>query len=451
MEISREICTNTFTDFDVEYRFIKLPIDRYIDIINEPILERIKREGSTPELEKKIITPIAPQYGLVNAINDPAYRFIVAALSRRTGKTFISNLIANLVLFVPGSQILIMSPNYSLSQISWDLQRKFLKDFGIELARANAKDKVLELHNGSTIRMGSISQADSVVGRSYDLILFDECALHDGGEEVFNIQLRPTLDKPNSKAIFISTPRGRNWFYNFYQRGFSDEFPRWVSIHSTVEDNPRAAPEDIEDARKSMSKAEFEQEYYCSFNAVQGLVWNFDRKKCIVEFFKDPSVEWEIIAGLDLGFKDLTACLVIATDGHNFYVIDEYVANRTSTSEHAAAIQKLIDKWDIDFLYVDAAAAQTIYDFASEYEISCVKAKKSILDGVGYVASIVDHNRLFVDSSCEHTLRMLSNYRWDERENLLTQKAVHDEHSHPADALRYAMYSYSESVDSLLY
>jgi len=398
----------------------------------------------------KFIEPIAPQIGLVNAINDPQYRFIVAALSRRTGKTFISNLIANLVLFVPGSQILIMSPNYALSQISWDLQRKFLKDFGVELSRSNAKDKVLELHNGSTIRMGSISQADSVVGRSYDLILFDECALHKDGEKVFNIQLRPTLDKPNSKAIFISTPRGRNWFFDFWMRGFSDNFPRWVSLHSTVEDNPRASAEDVEDARLSMSKAEFEQEYYCSFNAVQGLVWNFDKKKCIVEFFKDPSIEWEIIAGLDLGFKDPTACIVLATDGHDFYVVDEYIATSSTTAVHATAIQKLIDKWDIDFIYVDPAGAQTIYDFAVTYDISCIKAKKSVLDGIGYVSSIVDHDRLFVDKTCDNTIKMLANYRWDEREMLINEKAVHDEHSHPADAMRYAMYSYSESVDSLV-
>ena len=61
--------------------------------------------------------------------------------------------------------------------------------FDVELERSNAKDKVIELKNGSIIRMGSVSQADSVVGRSYDLIIFDEAALNDEGSEVFNIQL----------------------------------------------------------------------------------------------------------------------------------------------------------------------------------------------------------------------------------------------------------------------
>ena len=114
-----------------------------------------------------------------------------------------------------------MSPNYSLSQISFDLQRQLIKHFELEVTRDNAKDKVIELSNGSTIRMGSVNQVDSVVGRSYDFIIFDEAALVDG-RDAFNVALRPTLDKENSKALFISTPRGRNnWFAEFWHRGFS--------------------------------------------------------------------------------------------------------------------------------------------------------------------------------------------------------------------------------------
>ena len=82
--------------------------------------------------------------------------------------------------------------------------------------------------------MGSINQVDSVVGRSYDLIIFDEAALTDG-RDAFNVALRPTLDKDNSKAIFISTPRGRNnYFAEFYYRGYSDEFPEWCKYKSNL-------------------------------------------------------------------------------------------------------------------------------------------------------------------------------------------------------------------------
>ena len=107
------------------------------------------------------------------------------------------------------------------------------------------KIKLLNLSNHSTIRMGSVNQVDSVVGSSYDLIIFDEAALVDGSD-AFNVALRPTLDKDNSKALFISTPRGRNnWFAEFFQRGYSDQFPEWASVKATYHENPRISEEDI--------------------------------------------------------------------------------------------------------------------------------------------------------------------------------------------------------------
>ena len=218
LDVSRkDILSKSMMDFNPTDRFIKLPIDSYLDLLG--------------------VSPNSAQIALINAINNPKYRFVCAALSRRQGKTYITNVIGQLVSLVPNSHILIMSPNYALSQISFDLQRQLIKHFDLEVVRDNAKDKVIELSNGSTIRMGSVNQVDSTVGRSYDLIIFDEAALADG-KDAFNVALRPTLDKENAKAVFISTPRGRNnWFADFYNRGYSDEFQDWASIKATYHVN----------------------------------------------------------------------------------------------------------------------------------------------------------------------------------------------------------------------
>lgn len=430
MEVSREDVSSTeLTEYSEAERFIKLPIEKYLGLID--------------------IEPVPPQIALVNAIQNPKYRFITAVLSRRTGKSLISNIIGHLVTLVPGSQILIMAPNYSLSSISWDLQRKLLNTFDVELERSNAKDKIIELKNGSVIRMGSVTQADSVVGRSYDLIIFDEAALNNDGVDVFNIQLRPTLDKPNSKAIFISTPRGKNWFYDFYKRGFNhDKFPTWCTIHSAWYDNPRANPDDIADAKASMSAAEFAQEYEADFIAMEGQIWQINKEN-IVEVELDKLEIVDVIAGMDMGFRDPTAIVVLATDGHNWYAVAEYLKNEDATSKYAEEIQKLIDKHGIDFIYIDSAAQQTRYDLAYDYDITTINAKKSVLDGIGYVSSIIEHDRLFVDKSCTELINCLDNYRWDPREGLLNERPLHDENSHMADALRYALYSHSYNVDTI--
>ena len=284
------------------------------------------------------ITPNTSQHAIINAINNPKYRFVTAAVSRRQGKTYIANIIGQLITLVPGANVLLMSPNYSLSQISFELQRSLIKHFDLEVTRDNAKDKVIELTNGSTIRMGSVNQVDSVVGRSYDLIIFDEAALVDG-RDAFNVALRPTLDKENSKAIFISTPRGRNnWFAEFWHRGFSDEFPEWFSIKATYHENPRISEQDIQEAKKTMSESEFNQEYMADFNVFEGQVWAFNHEECVADLAEMDLSGMDVFAGMDVGSRDPTAFCVMAYDwdAERYYLLDEYLDSERTTEQHAS-------------------------------------------------------------------------------------------------------------------
>tara|TARA_B000000609_G_scaffold157448_1_gene152031 strand:- start:3097 stop:4398 length:1302 start_codon:yes stop_codon:yes gene_type:complete len=431
IELSRsDIVSDYLMEFDKEERFIKLPINSYLELLG--------------------IEPNTSQTALINAVSNPKYRFICASVARRQGKTYISNIIGQLVCLIPNSHVLLMSPNYSLSQISFDLQRQLIKHFDLEMLRDNAKDKVIELSNNSTIRMGSINQVDSVVGRSYDLIIFDEAALTDG-RDAFNVALRPTLDKDNSKAIFISTPRGRNnYFAEFYHRGFSDEFPEWCSIKATWHENPRVSEQDIIEAKKGMSEAEFAQEYMADFNVFEGQVWSFNHEQCVADLSEFDTSKMDVFAGLDVGYKDPTAFCVIAYDWEEekFHLVDEYLNSERTTEQHAAEIQKLIDKWDIDYIYIDSAAAQTRFDFAQNYDISTINAKKSVLDGIGHVAGVIDNDKLIVNQTCRESLMALDQYQWDPNPNLLKEKPKHNQASHMADALRYALYTFETTATS---
>ena len=428
LEISRkDIVEEYLMDFK-EDRFIKLPIDGYMDLLG--------------------IEPNTTQTAIINAINNPKYRFVSAAVARRQGKTYIANIIGQLVCLVPGSNVLLMSPNYSLSQISFDLQRNLIKHFDLEVIKDNAKDKVIELSNHSTIRMGSINQVDSTVGRSYDLIIFDEAALVDG-RDAFNIALRPTLDKEDSKALFISTPRGRNnWFSEFWYRGFSDEYAEWASVRATYHENPRISDEDIAEAKKTMSDAEFNQEYMADFNTYEGQVWAFDLTKCQQDLSEIETGRMDIFAGMDVGYKDPTAFCVIGYDWDTdlFYLLDEYLDSERTTEQHAEKIRDKINQWDIDYIFIDSAAQQTRFDFAQNYDISTINAKKSVLDGIGYVAGIVDNDKLIVDQKCKETLICLDQYQWDPNPNLMREKPKHNYASHMADALRYALYSFETTA-----
>ena len=427
-----DVSSTVIKEFPVDKRFIKLPIDKYFKMLG--------------------IDAIGPQIAMINAINDPKYRFVCGALSRRTGKTTVANIIGQLITLIPGTNVLIMSPNYQLSQISFEEQRKLIRKFDIEVAKDNSKDRIIELENGSTIRMGSINQVDSCVGRSYDLIIFDEAALTDAGEDAFNIALRPTLDKLGSKAIFISTPRGKNnWFSKFFQRGFSDEYPGWASVHSDYRENPRVSEADILEAKKSMSANHFKQEYEASFNSFEGQIFRFNADECCRNLDEYDFSKDDVIMGLDIGFKDATAGIVLAYnfDENVFYALDEYLMSEKTTDQHAAAVKELEAKFNIQFIFIDSAAQQTRYDWAYNHDIATINANKSVLDGIAFCQALVENNRLIISQKCTNLLAAMDQYRWDPNAALIKERPEHSEWSHMADALRYALYSYTTSITSV--
>lgn len=433
MKISRDyINTKDVLDFPISDRFFKMPVTNY--------------------LQMEDITPNAPQIGIINALNDPRHRFITACVSRRVGKSFIAYNLGFLKLLEPGTLVLVVAPNYSLTNIGWAHIKGLIKKYGLETVRENAKDKEIELSNGSLFKLASAAQADSAVGRSYDFIIFDEAAISDKGGNAFDIQLRPTLDKPNSKVLFISTPRGGNWFKRFYEQGFRDDLPKWVSIHATYRDNPRVVLADIEEARRTVSKNYFRQEYEADFSVFEGQIYDtFSIADHVRELhgmkhrFNDDD-QYEGLMGVDVGYRDPTAALVIkySYEEDIYYVLEEYQQAEKTTAQHAMYLQQCIDKYKIDRIFVDAAAAQFIKDLAYEHDIPSSRAKKSVNDGIATLQSLFQQGKIIVGSNCTNLIHALSNYKWDNKDGeeiLSREKPVHDATSHLADALRYGIYS----------
>ena len=69
LELSRkDVTADHLMEYDPEDRYLKLPVDSYLNLLG--------------------IDPIPSQVALINAINNPKYRFICGALSRRQGKTY---------------------------------------------------------------------------------------------------------------------------------------------------------------------------------------------------------------------------------------------------------------------------------------------------------------------------------------------------------------------------
>ena len=191
-------------------------------------------------------------------------RFKVIVAGRRCGKSRLSA-VALLVegLKCPqGSAVMYVAPTQGQArQIIWDL----LMDLGRDvISNSHVNNMDITLINGAKIYVRGADRPDTLRGVSLTFVVLDEVA--DIKADTWEKVLRAALSDKKGNALFIGTPKGRNWFYDMYNLGLGGEDEEWKSWHFTTRDNPLIDPKEIEGAKKTLSSFAFKQEYEASFD-----------------------------------------------------------------------------------------------------------------------------------------------------------------------------------------
>lgn len=251
-------------------------------------------------------------------------RFKVIVAGRRCGKSRLSavSLLIEGLKCPKGSAVMYVAPTQGQArQIIWDL----LLDIGREvIASTHVNNLDITLINGAKIYVRGSDRPDTLRGVSLTYLVLDEVA--DIKPETWEKVLRAALSDKKGKALFIGTPKGRNWFFDMYNLGDSGEDEEWKSWHFTTKDNPLIDPKEIEGAKKTLSSFAFKQEYEASFdNAGAGV-------------FKE---EW-----FKLGEEPKDGSYYIAIDLAGFEDVSKG-GNKKRLDESAIAIVKATDdgKW----------------------------------------------------------------------------------------------------------
>jgi hypothetical protein len=142
----------------------------------------------------------------------------------------------------------------------------------IPVRRKSERELWIQFSNGSFIECRSEENPDQLIGEGLDLVVLAEAARLK--QRTWDQYIRPALADRQGKALFTSTPRGFNWFYDFYERGQTpDDYPGWESWMIPSSSNPILPPEEIEEARRTTSPEAFAQEWEAKFIAYGGLVF----------------------------------------------------------------------------------------------------------------------------------------------------------------------------------
>ena len=230
-------------------------------------------------------------------------RFRVMMAGRRFGKSLISQDIS-IDRGINKENVAYITPTYQLGKIFFT---EILKSLPIEIYRKNEADLVISFITGGSIRFFTGERLDALRGLKFHLVIIDEASYIPNLQEGWNNSIRPTLTDYKGKAIFLSTPKGKNYFYSLYMK--SDE-PDWESFKFTTYDNPHIDPTEIDAAKIQLPNVVFEQEYMA--NPMENAANPFGSEhinKCTKELSRQPtdyygidlakSVDWTVIIGMD--------------------------------------------------------------------------------------------------------------------------------------------------------
>lgn len=191
-------------------------------------------------------------------------RFKVIAAGRRCGKSRLCaiTLLIEALRCPAGSAVLYVAPtNGQARQIIWDVLIELGKDV-IQASHINNMD--ITTINGAKIYIRGADRPDTLRGVSLTYAVLDEVA--DIKPEAWEQVIRASLSDKKGNALFLGTPKGRNWFYDLFKLGQEEVDPDWKSWHFTTRDNPLIDPTEIEAAKKTLSSFAFKQEYMASFD-----------------------------------------------------------------------------------------------------------------------------------------------------------------------------------------
>jgi phage terminase large subunit-like protein len=262
-------------------------------------------KGYTPHEKQKLIH---------HSINNESYKYYILNIGRQFGKTMLGiNQMLYWAINHKGCNIAWVTPIYKQSKKVFDEMEKVTKSSG--LFEYNRSDLTISGFN-SQIQFFSGERPDNIRGNTFDYLIVDEMAFTR--PELWSEVLSATVLVKGKKVIFISTPKGKNHFYQLSLQPNYDN--RYKYFHYSSYDNPMIDAEDLEERKRSLPKHIFEQEYLAKFiDNASGLFKNVD--SCVI---KPAERTQKLFGGLDIGRADDYTVLTILNKNYQMVYVQRW-------------------------------------------------------------------------------------------------------------------------------
>ena len=326
-------------------------------------------------------TPHPKQRDMVSKIISSAAKYHVACVGRQFGKSLMAiNLSLYWMINDGPCKVLWVSPVYSQAN---KVQKEMMQAIGASgiVKNCNYSENYISLKNGSEIIFRSAEKYDNIRGMTVDYGVLDEAAFMK--EDAWKEAIRPVFMVKGKKVLFISTPKGKGWFYELFQLAQSADYDQYVSYTGTSYDTPYISPEEIKDAKRTLPPNVFDQEYLAKFIDSGGEVFsNLDKN--LVQSYSAPA--GRVYCGVDLGKQeDYTVATFMDSEGR---VIDIYRANAQEWTTMVNQIMTRVRKWNATVMVEVNSIGDVIFEqIKRQWQdthpfVTTNKSKNEIIEGL---------------------------------------------------------------------
>lgn len=284
--------------------------------------------------------------GQMEVHNHPA-RFKVLAAGRRWGKTRLG-VNECLAVAAEGGRAWWVSPSYKTSEVGWRPLRRMASTIpGVEIRKV---DRQINLPGGGSVTVRSADDPNSLRGEGLDLVVPDECAFMR--EEAWLEVLRAALSDRLGKALFLSTPKGHNWYWRLWQRGMDEQESEYQSWTFPTSTNPFIDSGEIEEAQRTLPERIFQQEYLAMFVDDAGGVFRRVMECATATELLTAEKDRQYIAGVDVAtLVDFTAVSVFDVANQEQVYLDRF--NRVDYSVLEDRLEAIYKRFQLHSMIVE--------------------------------------------------------------------------------------------------
>jgi hypothetical protein len=308
---------------------------------------RIKGSPTALDLSTTVDFPLLHP-GQEKVLNHRA-RFKVLACGRRWGKSELGKTEILKAAHLEHKRCWWIAPTYQMASQIWrDLKKavKHLKGVAI-----SAAERRIDLPKGGMIAIRSAHKPDKLRGEGLDFAVIDEAAFI--ARQAWSEVIRPMLATTRGGALFLSTPHGRNWFWDIFRIGLDPEESEWQSFHFKSADAGLIDPEELASIQRNTAEVIWQTEYEAKFSDDSGQVFRRVTEASAPAPCDQPQPGHAYVAGVDWGrSRDYTAIAILDAATQKMVALERF--NQVGWELQRDRLAALAQKWRPQVIWAEA-------------------------------------------------------------------------------------------------